>query len=88
MCATLLALGLVARSRSSDLLGAALFEGLIGWGVIALAAFLAMLNLWIGVNRLKQWKHWKMFSVVLFAAYVMIAHRVLEIVALIHLDGK
>jgi hypothetical protein len=87
-CATLMALGLLARSRSEDLLGGSLFKGVIGWGVIALAAALALLNLWIGVIRLRRWKLWRLWSVVLLAAYVLIAVRVLELMALIRLEGK
>jgi hypothetical protein len=88
MCATLLALGLLARRRSGDLLGGALIQGFIGWGVITVAAALALLNLWSGVNRLKQWKQWKLWSVVLLAAYLVIAMRVLEVMALVKLEGK
>jgi len=86
MCATLLALGLVARSRSEELLGRSLIKGAIGWGVIAVAAALALLNLWSGVNRLKQWRQWKFWSVLLLAAYVLIVARVLEVMALVHLE--
>jgi len=88
VCATLLALGLVARSRSGDLHGSSLIQGVIGWGVIAVAATLTLLNLWLGVNRLRQWKHWKLWSGLLLAAYVLIAVRVLEVMALVHLEGK
>src|SRR6266516_3940852 len=88
MVATLLALGLVARNRSGDLLGSSLIKGTIGWGVIAVATALALLNLWIGVNRLKQWKHWKLWSALLLAAYVLIASRVMEVMALLQLERK
>ena len=88
VCATLLALGLVARSRSGELLGSALIEGVIGWGVIAVAVALTLLNLWMGVNRLRQRKRWKLWSGLLLAAYVLIAVRVLEVMALVHLEGK
>ena len=87
-CATLLALGLVARDRSGDLLGSSLIKGTIGWGVIALATALALLNLWMGLSRLKQWKHWKLCSVVLLTAYVFIATRVMEVTALVQLKGN
>jgi hypothetical protein len=88
MCATLLALGLVARTRSGDLLGASLLKEAIGWGVITVAAALALLNLWIGVLRLRQWKHWQLWSVVLLATYAAIALRLVEILALVRLQGK
>jgi hypothetical protein len=87
-CATLMALGLVARSRSEDLLGGSLLRGVIGWGVIALAAALALLNLRIEVIRLRRWKLWRLWSVVLLVAYVLIALRVLELMALVRLEGK
>ena len=88
LCATLLGLGLVARERSADLMGAAIFQGIIGWGVIVVAALLALLNLWVGVIRLKAWKHWKLWSVALLAVYGLIVMRVMEVVALLHLRGK
>lgn len=88
LCATLLALGLVAHSRSGDLFGGLLVQTGIGWGVIAVAAALALLNLWLGVNRLKQWKRWKLWSGLLLAAYALIAARVLEVMALVHLEWK
>ena len=88
VCATLMALGFVARSRSGDVLGGSLIEPAIGWGVIAVAAALALLNLRIGVNRLKRWKHWRLWSAVLLAAYILIAVRILEIMALVRLQGK
>ena len=88
LCATLLALGLVARSRSGDLLGGSLVKAGVGWGVIAVATALAVLNLWVGVNRLKQWRRWKLWGGLLVAAYVLIAVRVLEVMALVHLEEK
>ena len=88
MCATLLALGLVARNRSGDLLGASLIEGAIGWGVITVAAALALLNLWMGVSRLKHWKHWKLWSALLLTAYLVITTRVMEVMALVQLSRK
>ena len=88
MCATLLALGLVARTRSDDLLGGSLLKGVTGWGVIAVATALALLNLVMGVIRLRQWKHWKLWSAALLAAYAVIALRVVEIMALVRLPGK
>lgn len=87
-CATLLALGMVARNRSADLLGSTLIKGFIGWGIITLAATLALMNLWMGVRRLKRWKRWKLWSALLFLAYVTIAERVLEVMAMIHLQAK
>ena len=86
-CATLLALGVVARNRPRDLFGSSLLEGAIGWGVITGAAVLGLLNLWTGTNRLKQWKHWKLWSGVMLAAYVLVAARVLEVMALIRLGA-
>ena len=86
MCATLLALGLVARNKSRDLVGSSLIDGVIGWGVIAVAAALALLNMWTGVNRLKQWNHWKFWSVMFLVAYVAIGARVMEVIALVHLE--
>ena len=88
LCATLLALGLVAHNRSDELLGGSLIKAGVGWGVITVAAALGLLNLWTGVSRLRQWKHWKLWSGLLLAAYVLIAVRVLEIMALVHLEGK
>jgi hypothetical protein len=88
LCATLLGLGLAARERSADLLGASVFQGIIGWGVLAVAAALALLNLWVGVSRLKHWKHWKLWSLVLLAVYGIIAVRVMEVMALLQQQGK
>lgn len=88
LCATLLGLGLVARERSADLLGASRFQGVIGWGVIAVAASLALLNLLVGVIRFKDWKHWKLWSVGLLALYGLITTRIMEAMALLHLHGR
>lgn len=88
VCATLMALGLIARQRSEDLLGGSLLKGITGWGVIAVAAALALLNLQIGVDRLRSWKHWKLWSAVLLAGYVVIALRVLEVMTLLRVEGK
>lgn len=88
VCATLMALGTVARSRSGELLGSSLIEGVIGWGVIALAVALAMLNLRIGIIRLRPWKRWRLWSVVLLALYAFIAVRIVEIMALLRLEAS
>jgi hypothetical protein len=81
--ATLLGLGLVARRRSADLFGAPMFEAVIGCGIIAVAAVLALINLWLGVSRLKQWKHWRLWSVLLLAVYAAIALRIVEVMAMV-----
>ena len=88
MCATLLALGLVARSRPAEVLGGSLIKGFTGWGVITLAAGLAIINLWAGVDRLRHWKHWRLWCGFLLGAYALLAARVIEVMALIHLEGK
>ena len=86
--AMLLALGLVARRRSADLVGAPLLEDVIGWGVIAVAVVLALVNLWLGASKLKQWRHWRLWSSVLLVTYVLIALRVMEVMALVQLGRK
>ena len=88
LCATLLALGLAARRRSGDLLGGAFCQAAVGWGVVAAAAALALLNFWTGVTQLKQWQHWKLWSGLLLAAYLAVTARVMEVMTVLKLDGR
>lgn len=80
MCSLLFAAGSEALHDPGQLFFGLFAWSLAGWGLIALAAALTLLNIWDGLHKLAQLKHHLLLQLLLCLVYVVLALRVVEIV--------
>ncbi len=79
MCAFLLSIGTNEVKQHSSLLFGLLSSEYTGYGVIALATVLILLNLYDGVRKISNTRYHVLMTIVLVSLYVFFSIRVVEI---------
>ena len=80
LCALLFAAGTDALRGDHMLFMGLLASNTTGWGLIALSAFLMLINISDGIRRLAKLKYHVALQVMIVFAYVLICERVVEMV--------
>jgi hypothetical protein len=80
LCALLLAAGTDALRKGHPLFMSPVDSSTTGWGLIAIAAILMVLNLSDGIRRLSRLRYHTVWQILIVVLYVLISERVVELV--------